>query len=99
GGTVYTDDGSVAGGQSTILLNIDLLQLWTGSAWVRAPGDGTSGLKVQCTSGCSSTAGFADNSAFTFGTTAVNPIAGVLDDTGTNTATENSAAVARITSF
>lgn len=59
-------------------------------------GTGTN-LHVVCDSGCSSSAGFADNSAFTFGTTAVNPIAGVLDDTATNTATENSAAVARIT--
>ena len=54
-------------------------------------------LHVVCDSGCSSSAGFADNSAFTFGTTAINPIGGVLDDTSTNTATENSAAVARIT--
>jgi hypothetical protein len=54
-------------------------------------------LHIVCDSGCSSSAGFADNSAFTFGTTAINPIGGVLDDTATNTATENSAAVARIT--
>ncbi|HEX2747602.1 MAG TPA: hypothetical protein VHM91_06365, partial [Verrucomicrobiales bacterium] len=54
-------------------------------------------LHVVCDSGCSSSAGFGDNGAFTYGTTAVNPIAGVLDDTSTNTATENSAAVARIT--
>jgi hypothetical protein len=59
-------------------------------------GTGTN-LHVVCDSGCSSSAGFADNSAFTFGTTAINPIGGVLDDTSTNTATENSAAVARIT--
>lgn len=59
-------------------------------------GTGTN-LHVVCDSGCSSSAGFADNSAFTFGTTAVSPIAGVLDDTGTNAATENSAAIARIT--
>ncbi|MDR4470419.1 MAG: hypothetical protein MRJ68_19335 [Nitrospira sp.] len=54
-------------------------------------------LHVVCDSGCSSSAGFGDNSAFTFGTTAINPIGGVLDDTATNAATENSAAVARIT--
>jgi hypothetical protein len=59
-------------------------------------GTGTN-LHVVCDSGCSSSAGFADNGAFTFGTTAVNPIAGVFDDTATNTATENSAAIARIT--
>jgi hypothetical protein len=54
-------------------------------------------LHIVCDSGCSSSAGFADNSAFTFGTTAINPIGGVLDDTSTNVATENSAAIARIT--
>lgn len=59
-------------------------------------GTGTN-LHVVCDSGCSSSAGFADNAAFTFGTTPINPIGGVLDDTGTNAATENSAAVARIT--
>jgi hypothetical protein len=59
-------------------------------------GTGTN-LHIVCDSGCSSSAGFADNGAFTFGTTAVNPIAGVFDDVATNSATENSAAVARIT--
>jgi hypothetical protein len=60
-------------------------------------GTGTN-LHIVCDSGCSSSAGFADNAAFTFGTTAINPIGGVFDDTSTNNATENSAAVARITS-
>lgn len=59
-------------------------------------GTGTN-LHVVCDSGCSSSAGFADNGAFTFGTTAINPIGGVFDDTSSNTATENSAAIARIT--
>lgn len=54
-------------------------------------------LHMVCDSGCSSSAGFADNAAFTYGTTAVNPIAGVLDDVATNAPTENSAAVVRIT--
>ena len=59
-------------------------------------GTGTN-LHMVCDSGCSSSAGFADNSAFTYGTTAINPLGGVLDDVSTNLATENSAAVARIT--
>lgn len=59
-------------------------------------GTGTN-LHIVCDSGCSSSAGFADNGAFTFGTTPVNPIAGVFDDVASNSATENSAAVARIT--
>lgn len=67
----------------------------TGTVAVTQP-TGTN-LHVVCDSGCSSSSGFADNGAFTFGTTAINPIGGVLDDTSTNAATENSAAVARIT--
>jgi hypothetical protein len=59
-------------------------------------GTGTN-LHIVCDSGCSSSAGFADNSAFTFGTTAINPMGGVFDDVSPNTATENSAAIARIT--
>lgn len=59
-------------------------------------GTGTN-LHMVCDSGCSSSSGFADNGAFTFGTTAINPIGGVFDDTSPNTATENSAAIARIT--
>lgn len=55
-----------------------------------------SSLNVNCTGGCSGST-FADNAAFTFGTSVVSPIAGVLDDTGTNAATENSAAIVRIT--
>lgn len=86
-----------------------LTYFWSGTDWDRWTGAVTgsgnftvvqptgTNLHIVCDSGCSSSAGFADNSAFTFGTTAINPIGGVLDDTATNTATENSAAVARIT--
>jgi hypothetical protein len=52
-------------------------------------------LYVDCIN-CSSTS-FADDDPFTFGTTPVAPIAGVFDDVASNTATENSAAVVRIT--
>lgn len=58
--------------------------------------DSVGRLYVNCASGCSGTS-FADNAAFTFGTTTVQPLAGVFDDTSSNTATENSAAVMRIT--
>ena len=93
-GTGDTTQANVSGGR----LHVDgsgVTQPISGTVTV-TQGTGTN-LHIVCDSGCSSSAGFADNSAFTFGTTAVNPIAGVLDDTGTNTATENSAAVARIT--
>lgn len=77
--------------------------IYNGTTWDRWTGSVTatqatgSNLHMVCDSGCSSSAGFADNSAFTYGTTAINPIGGVLDDVSTNVATENSAAVARIT--
>ena len=47
-----------------------------------------SNLHMVCDSGCSSSAGFADNSAFTVGTTAINPIGG-LYDTGTDPSISN----------
>jgi hypothetical protein len=52
-------------------------------------------LYVDCIN-CSNTS-FADDDPFTYGTTPVAPIAGVFDDVASNTATENSAAVVRIT--
>lgn len=58
--------------------------------------DSSRRLIVNCGSGCSGSS-FADNAAFTFGTTTIQPIAGVFDDVGSNTASENSAAVVRIT--
>lgn len=48
GGTTDTDDGSVAGGQSTGL-SIALQYLWTGAAWVRGTGDATNGADVDVT--------------------------------------------------
>lgn len=54
-------------------------------------------FRVNCVVGCSGSS-FADNAAFTFGTTAVSISAGVLDDVATNAATENSAAAYRISS-
>jgi hypothetical protein len=59
--------------------------------------DSSRRLIVNCGVGCSGSS-FADNSAFTFGTTAIGLSGGVLDDTSPNAATENSAALARISS-
>jgi hypothetical protein len=52
---------------------------------------------VSCSNCTGSGASIVDNAAFTFGTTSIAPIGGVFDDTSSNTATENSAAIARIT--
>jgi hypothetical protein len=98
----YVYDGSVwrrltfgtAGSPSTQVITVQ--GITSGTPFTVAQPTGTN-LHVVCDSGCSSSAGFADNAAFTFGTTAINPIGGVLDDVATNAATENSAAVARIT--
>ena len=61
-------------------------------------GDGAGALNVICDSGCTPGGSFADNAAFTFGTTAINIAGYVLDDAATNAATENSAAAPRMSS-
>lgn len=53
-------------------------------------------LHMVCDSGCSSSAGFADNSAFTVGTTAINPIGGLYDSGADPTLSTGNAARARI---
>jgi hypothetical protein len=50
-----------------------------------------------CDSGCGGAASFADSSAFTFATTAVNNMSAVVDDVSTNTVAENSAGALRMT--
>lgn len=58
--------------------------------------DGSGALNVICDSGCGGAASFEDNDAFTFNTTAVNNMGAVVDDTATNTITENSAGAVRM---
>jgi len=73
---------------------------WTGA--VTGSGDFTvvqptgTNLHIVCDSGCGGAASFADNSAFTFSTTAVNNMGAVVDDTATNTVTENNAGAPRM---
>lgn len=55
-----------------------------------------SSLNVNCTGGCSSSAGFTDNSAFTAGTTAETNVGGVFND-GLSALSSGNAAAARIT--
>jgi hypothetical protein len=55
------------------------------------------GFKVECLGGtCGGAASFADNSAFTFGTTGITNIGHVVDDVATNTVAENSAGAPRM---
>jgi hypothetical protein len=58
-------------------------------------GTGTN-LHIVCDSGCGGASSFADNAAFTFGTTPINVSGYVLDDVAPNAATENSAAAPRM---
>jgi len=74
-------------------LAVDVTRI-TGNVTV-VQGTGTN-LHIVCDSGCGGAATFADNSAFTFGTTAVNNMGAVVDDTATNTVTENSAGAPRM---
>src|SRR5439155_15534692 len=53
---------------------------------------------VICDSGCTPGGSFADSSAFTFGSTSVNPTAFVVDEITTNTVAENSSGTARMSS-
>lgn len=58
-------------------------------------GTGTN-LHMVCDSGCTPGGSTADNSAFTFGTTALNPSGYVFDDTSPNAVTENNIATPRM---
>jgi hypothetical protein len=60
--------------------------------------DANSYLFVDCVTGCSATAGFTDNSAFTAGTTTETNIGGVYNDS-LATLSSGNAAAARLTSY
>ena len=58
---------------------------------------GNTAFRVNCVVGCSASAGFTDNSAFTAGTTAESNVGGVYND-GLSALSSGNAAAARITS-
>ncbi len=99
--------GSVAGGTATNPLRVDptgtTAQPVSGTVTANA-GTGTftvgqatgTNLHMVCDSGCTPGGSFADSTAFTFGTTAVNNMGAVVDDTATNTVLENSAGAPRM---
>ena len=60
--------------------------------------DSNSYLLVDCITGCSSSAGFADNSAFTVGTTGINTIGGLYDTGADPSISNGNAGRARIDS-
>lgn len=55
--------------------------------------DANNNLKVNCLLGCSASAGFTDNSAFTNASTTVNNIAGVFNDSITSLTSGNAGAI------
>jgi hypothetical protein len=57
---------------------------------------GNTAFRVNCVTGCSASAGFTDNSAFTAGTTSESNVGGVFND-GLSAVTSGNAAAARIT--
>jgi hypothetical protein len=93
-GTTNDDDGTIPGGSLAVGTQVSLGYVWNGANWIRMIGDAANGVTVTCTNCGGST--FADNAAFTFGTSTISNVGFVRDDVVTNTATENSAAVARI---
>ena len=60
--------------------NVNLNQIGGTSVSSSLYDSGNTALKVNCVVGCSATSGFSDNGAFTAGTTSVNNISGVFND-------------------
>lgn len=67
-----------------------------GANMVNLAADGSSNLLVNCAVGCSASAGFADNAAFTAGTTTFTPVGGWYSTSITN-CTSGSACTAQLT--
>lgn len=90
------DFQSTARGAQIVATGADAFTVGGTGNFTVVQGTGTN-LHMVCDSGCSSSAGFADNAAFTAGTTAINPIGGIFDDTPPTAITTGKAAAARIT--
>lgn len=73
--------------------NINLNQVGGASVSSSLYDSGNTALKVNCVVGCSATSGFTDNSAFTAGTTSVNNISGVFNDSIAALTTGNAGAL------
>lgn len=86
---------------------ITLLAVLLAPVWAMAQGgagitngnpqfDGSGNLKINCLLGCSASAGFSDNSAFTVGTSAINVIGGYFTSGADPTLSTGNAGRARI---
>ncbi len=100
GGTSATDNSTFTGGSTAItpmgaLYDTTPPTITDGN--IGAPRMNSSRqLVVECAAGCTAGGSFADNAAFTFGTTAISINGHVFDDVAPNAATENSAAAPRM---
>ncbi len=98
----FTDNSTFTVGTSTInpigaLYSTSTPSISSGNAG-RVRMDSNSYLLVDCIAGCSASAGFADNSAFTVGTTAINTIGGLYDTGADPSISNGNAGRARIDS-
>lgn len=99
GAASFTDNSAFTGGATAVNVIAGLFDttppaITDGNAGaVRM--DGSRFLMVNCQVGCSGSS-FADNAAFTFGTTSISIAGAVVDDTATNTVAENSAGAPRM---
>ena len=73
--------------------NVNLTQIGGASLSGSLYDSGNTALKVNCVVGCSATSGFSDNALFTAGTTSVNNISGVYNDSITNLSTGSAGAL------
>lgn len=89
GGTQYTEGDTDATITGTAML-------WEDAADTLRAVSSAKPLPITCISGCGGPASFADNSAFTFGTTSIGNIGAVVDDVAVNTVAENSAGTPRM---
>lgn len=79
GGSSFALGQQLAAASLPVVLTAAQISTLTPPSSVTATQSTGSNLHMVCDSGCSSSAGFADNSAFTVGTTAINPIGGLYD--------------------
>jgi hypothetical protein len=95
---VIVDSGTVTANQGTpnTTANRWPVQVTDGTDLAQVTATGGGSLQVECSAGCGSPATFNDNSSFTFGTSGVTNVGAVVDDTATNSVTENNAGAPRM---
>lgn len=100
GSLTVTLRGSIAPGNGIVVRWDDIMFVTvtntvdvTGIVFVEP---GTDPLSINCLSGCGGASAFLDMDSFTFGTTPINAVGGVVDDVTPSIVSENSAAAFRM---